>query len=86
MLGGMERVSTTSYVLPQNAHLHPSAPVLETVEITHQSAQGESTGKGQAMFSNYSNFQTVTGSSLDSSIGIKLWQWQLERVKGPPAE
>lgn len=28
----------------------------------------------------------VTGSSLDSSIGIRLWQWQLERVKGPPAE
>lgn len=79
----MEKVSTTSYhVLP------PSAPVLDAAEITHQPAQGKPTGRVQSLF-NYSQAHLHSGncgSNLDSYSGVRLWQWQLERVTGPPAE
>lgn len=67
----------------------PSASVLDTAGIAHQSAQGRPNREGLSLFSNYSQtclHSRTCGCSLDSCAGIWLWQWQLERVIGPPAE
>lgn len=63
--------------------------MLDAGEITHQWAQDRPIGRVQSLFSNYSRthlHNSLCGSSLDSFTGIQLWQWQLERVIGPPAE